>query len=268
MGGLYARAGKRRRAAPVCNKTELNLPQFFRNGIVDYGISFTAAKSTLDRLLNQVRLSAKTPVLSVLLEGPTQTGKTALAASVAHQSGFPYVRMISADQFIGMGESQKCEKIYNTFVDAYKSPLSLVFIDDIERLIEYVPVGPRFSAAVLQTLLVMIKKAPTVETSRILILATTAVSHLIEDLGLTKAFSVSLQVPSLTDKAELRKALGGLLLSPGEVAAIAESIKEPIGIKQLLDVAEMARSEAVREGGEGASISSGLFLECLHVRGF
>jgi vesicle-fusing ATPase len=251
------------------NKTELNLPQYFRNGIVDYGATHAQLNGTLERLLNQVRLSSRTPIMSVLLEGPTQTGKTALAAHVAHASGFPYVRLISADQYIGMAESQKCEKIYNTFMDAYKSPLSLVVIDDIERIIEYVPVGPRFSAAVLQTLLVMIKKAPTVATSRIFIVATTAVSHLIEDLGLVKAFSVSLQVPMLTDKGEISKVLqeSGANLSNAEISSITSAIKEPVGIKQLLDVIEMARSEAQRSGGEGASISPVTFLECLTVRG-
>lgn len=252
------------------NKSELNLPQYYRNGIVQYGLTFSSIYDTLTRLLNQVRVSDRTPIMSVLLEGPGSSGKTAIACHVAHGSMFPYVRLISADQFIGMGESQKCEKIYNTFMDAYKSPLSMVVIDDIERLIEYIPVGPRFSAAVLQTLLVMIKKAPTVLSSRILIVATTAVSHLIEDLGLTKAFSVSIQVPCLVDKEEISKVLqgSGTRLSGMEIAAIADSIKEPIGIKQLLEVLEMAKAQARSEGGEGASISATLFLECLHVRGF
>jgi vesicle-fusing ATPase len=33
-------------------------------------------------------------------------------------------------------------------------------LDDVERLLEYVAIGPRFSNAVLQTLLVLLKKAP------------------------------------------------------------------------------------------------------------
>jgi vesicle-fusing ATPase len=33
-------------------------------------------------------------------------------------------------------------------------------LDDIERLLEYVAIGPRFSNAVLQTLLVLLKKQP------------------------------------------------------------------------------------------------------------
>jgi len=40
------------------------------------------------------------------------------------------------------------------FADSYKSPLSIIFIDDIERIIEYTPVGSRFSNSVLQTLFV------------------------------------------------------------------------------------------------------------------
>ena len=46
------------------------------------------------------------------------------------------------------------------FADSYKSPLSIIFIDDIERIIEYTPVGSRFSNSVLQTLLVLLRKVP------------------------------------------------------------------------------------------------------------
>ena len=59
----------------------------------------------------------------------------------------------------------------------------------------------------------------------------------------------------------------GANLSNAEIASITGAIKEPVGIKQLLDVLEMARSEAQRSGGEGASISTVTFLECLSVRG-
>lgn len=46
------------------------------------------------------------------------------------------------------------------FEDAYKSPLSIIILDDIERLLEYVAIGPRFSNTVLQALLVLVKKSP------------------------------------------------------------------------------------------------------------
>ena len=43
----------------------------------------------------------------------------------------------------------KVQAIAKIFEDAYKSPLSLIVLDDIERLLEFVHIGPRFSNAVL-----------------------------------------------------------------------------------------------------------------------
>lgn len=43
-------------------------------------------------------------------------------------------------------------------MDSYKSPLSIILIDDLERVIDFVRTGPRFSNTVLQTLLVLLKK--------------------------------------------------------------------------------------------------------------
>ena len=41
---------------------------------------------------------------------------------------------------------------------AWQSPMSIVVLDDIERLLEYVPIGPRFSNGILQVLLSVKKK--------------------------------------------------------------------------------------------------------------
>ena len=83
-----------------------------------------------------VRSSAKTPLMSVLLKGQANSGKTALAAKAAVESDFPFIRMISADEMIGHSELAKCATIHKAFMDSYKSPLSLILIDDIERIIE------------------------------------------------------------------------------------------------------------------------------------
>merc|ERR1712146_701809 len=119
------------------------------NGIVQYGPGFDEIKTTLERCVEQVRTSQRTPLLSVLLEGEPLTGKTAIAAELASRSGFPFVRIIAADALIGMGEMAKCSYIQKVFMDSYKSPLSMILIDDIERIIDYTPLGPRFSNMVL-----------------------------------------------------------------------------------------------------------------------
>jgi hypothetical protein len=36
------------------------------------------------------------------------------------------------------------------FEDAYRSPLAVVVLDNIERLVSYVKIGPRFSNEILQ----------------------------------------------------------------------------------------------------------------------
>lgn len=41
-----------------------------------------------------------------------------------------------------MDDSTRCRLINNTFVDAYKSPLSVIVIDDIERFLSTSPIMP------------------------------------------------------------------------------------------------------------------------------
>lgn len=88
-------------------------------------------------------------MLSVLLDGRSGVGKTALAAYVAKNSHLPFIKLISPENFIGFSEAAKVQQINKIFDDAYKSPCSLVVLDNLERLIEYVRLGPRFSNTVL-----------------------------------------------------------------------------------------------------------------------
>ncbi len=85
--------------------------------------------------MEQVRSSQRTPLVSVLLHGPPGSGKTALAASIAQASEFPFIKLISPDSMVGQSESQKVQAITQVFSDSYKSPLSVVVVDNIERLI-------------------------------------------------------------------------------------------------------------------------------------
>jgi len=117
------------------NKNNEELQALYRNGLIDYGTGFKGIWTTLERLLNQTRTSEKTPLLSVLLEGEIGTGKTALAAKLCAESDFPFIRMISPDSMIGLNENQKCAELLRVFTDAYKSSLSVIFIDDIERIL-------------------------------------------------------------------------------------------------------------------------------------
>ena len=110
--------------------------------------------------INQVRKPDSTPILSVALHGPPGSGKTALAAKMAIDSGYPFIKLISPEDMVGFSEMQKVQQLDKTFRDAYKSPLSVIVIDNIEMLVDWVPIGPRFSNSVLVALKVLLEKQP------------------------------------------------------------------------------------------------------------
>ncbi|KAK9750109.1 hypothetical protein RND81_02G174000 [Saponaria officinalis] len=103
------------------------------NGMVDCGVRHEHIQQRTMLLAEQVKLSKGSPLLTCLLEGPSGSGKTAVAATVGICSDFPYVKIVSAESMIGLSESTKCAHIVKVFEDAYRSPLSVIILDDIER---------------------------------------------------------------------------------------------------------------------------------------
>ena len=95
-------------------------------------------------------------------------GKTALAATLAKDSGFPFVKICSPEDMVGFTESAKCLRIKKVFEDAYRSSMSCILVDNIERLLDYGPIGPRYSNITLQALLVLLKKLPPAVSKHIL----------------------------------------------------------------------------------------------------
>lgn len=92
--------------------------------------------------VDQVRSSTRTPLVSVLLHGPPGTGKTALAATVAQASQYPFMKLITPDSMVGFSEAQKVAAIAKVFQDSYKSPLSVIVVDNLERLLGACPAPP------------------------------------------------------------------------------------------------------------------------------
>lgn len=85
--------------------------------------------------MEQVRTSSRTPLVTILLHGPSGSGKTALAATIAQSSQYPFMKLISPDDMVGFSESQKVAAITKVFSDSYKSPLSVIVVDNLERLL-------------------------------------------------------------------------------------------------------------------------------------
>ena len=180
------------------NTTELE--NFIQFGMINYGENYEILSSKISSLFEQIKNSNSISLLSVLLDGEPGCGKTALASYLALHSGFPYVRIISPESLVKFMESGKYTSIYNTFEDGYKSPYSIIILDNLEKLIEYIRIGPRFSQLLLNTLSVYIKKLPPKKGKKMFIIGTTSMSSQMEDLGLVQCFDRRIQMPNLTKK--------------------------------------------------------------------
>ncbi|KAI9203249.1 P-loop containing nucleoside triphosphate hydrolase protein [Polychytrium aggregatum] len=230
--------------------SEAEFQTCIQNGIIKFNTNVSRILSDGALFVEQVRNSARTPLVSVLLHGPSGSGKTALAASIAMASEYPLIKLISPEQLVGYSENAKNNYITKVFDDAYKSPLSIIVIDAIERLLDWVPIGPRFSNTVLQTLLVLLKKQPP-SNRRLLILGTTSQRHVLEQMDMVDAFNSQIYVSNVTDLSSVDVILKELeLFSDAERNQALQSLtraglanKLSIGIKKLLMMTEMARQD-------------------------
>ncbi|XP_010272453.1 PREDICTED: vesicle-fusing ATPase-like [Nelumbo nucifera] len=235
-------------------------------GMVDCGERHKHIQERAMLLVEQVKVSKGSPLVTCLLEGPSGSGKTAMAATIGITSDFPYVKIISAETMIGLSESSKCAQIVKVFEDAYKSPLSIIILDDIERLLEYVPIGPRFSNLISQTLLVLLKRLPP-KGKNLLVIGTTSESAFLDSLGICDAFSVTYHVPQLKTE-DARKVLEQLkVFTEDDIDAAAEALNN-MPIKKLYVLIEMAAQGARGGGAEAiysgkAKIDISHFFDCL-----
>jgi len=214
-----------------------------RSGIINFSSQVEKIINTGRLFLEQVAKSDRTPLVSVLLSGTIGSGRTALASTLAKNSDFPFVRMLSPDTLVGYSEAAKCARITKVFEDSYRSQLSVIVVDDIERILEYVPIGPRFSNAILQTLLVLFKRLPP-KGRKLLVIGTTSNEEVLRQMEFMECFSTILRVPVITTREEFKKALIGLELTYNKEEldlAAAAFTAESIPIKKLIMLTELAK---------------------------
>ena len=95
-------------------------------------------------------------------------------------------------------------------------------------------------------------------------IGTTSCPHFLEELGLTQVFSLTQSVLLFEEPSHITEVLrmAGHMNEHG-TTSIARAITKPIGIKHLLVVAEMAR-----QGSDGITVDTNVFMECLHMLGY
>ncbi|VDD89773.1 unnamed protein product [Enterobius vermicularis] len=222
---------------PAFGREDEKLEEYLRKGFVEWSPRVTEILNDGVLLAEKVRDPGSEGFVTALLAGAPSTGKTCLAASIAKRSDFPFIKMCSPVEMVGFTETAKCMMLRSCFEDAYKSPLSVIIVDDIERLLDFSPIGPRYSNIVLQALLVLLRHKPP-KKHRLLVLGTSSGRSFLRDVGLTSVFDIVYDVPALTTVEEIMAVIdksGDFSLK--ECGRISEGFL--IGIKKLLKIIEL-----------------------------
>ena len=200
--------------------------------ILDEGASFA----------KMARTDARCNLVSVLVHGPAGTGKTALAAKIAQSSGFPFIKIISPQLLKGMSEQARIQKIISVFSDAYKSELSCILVDGLERLCDWNRIGPRFSLGLVGLFETLLKERPP-PGRRLLLLITANSREVLEELGLKSCFKHHIPVPALSSLSELGTVLAQVLPSrpedTAEIMAILRQAAEQEGRRFTVSIQDL-----------------------------
>ncbi|WVQ83903.1 hypothetical protein IAT38_006047 [Cryptococcus sp. DSM 104549] len=251
---------------PAFGVSEEELQQVVQNGIIHYSQRVNDILNDGSLLVEQVRKSDRTPLVSALLHGPSGSGKTALAATIAMASDFPFIKLISPETMVGFSEAQKIAQLHKIFSDSYKSPLSVIVVDSLERLLDWNPIGPRFSNGVLQALVVLFGKRPP-KGRRLLILATTSNRSILSDMDVLTTFDTDIPISPLTTLKHVDRCLREVQLfaSPEDHQRALGMLQDArfgeegrpeltVGVKKLLSMSEMARQDPDPAGKLVASL--------------
>lgn len=194
-------------------------------GVINWGAPVAHILEDGALYAEQVRASDTSGLVSILLEGPPNSGKSALAAKIAKMSDFPFVKICSPEDMIAYSETAKCMHIRKVFDDAYRSTLSCVVVDNIERLLDYGPIGPRYSNLTLQALLVLLKKQPP-KGRKLLIICTSSRRQVLEDMEMLSAFTSILHVPNISTIEQFMSVVeDSMVFSKDEMKAIQKRAK-------------------------------------------
>lgn len=227
---------------PAFGVNEEDLTASAPYGIIPYNKKVTEVFHKLQSYVEEVKNSDTERLISILIHGESGVGKTAIASTLALKSEFPFIKMLSAESLVGMSEQGKIASIDNIFRDIYRSPLNVLVIDKIETLINYVPIGPRFSNDILQMLIVNLNKKPP-NGRRLLIVGTTSQYSILKHMNLVENFTKTVELKKVTEIEELHAIMDQVKFMDsglrqhiaGQLGRIGDG-KINLGVKRLIQV--------------------------------
>ncbi|PAV57610.1 hypothetical protein WR25_03456 [Diploscapter pachys] len=257
---------------PAFGRSDESLNKFLDGELLIYGSEVQKILEYGDLLVTQAKNpQSRTGLVRAVLAGAPQSGVSRLAAEIARRSDFPFVRVVSNGDMVGFSETAKCAALRKAFDDAKRSKMSVLLIDDVEQLVDYTPVGPRFSNLVLKALVVLLKE-PVPKDHRLLILATSSDRAFLREFGLLNAFGHLIDVPQLTKWEHVMNVVTEAdTFSREEIQKLRYQLEQlfdknlhfGIGIKRLLDLIDLSRQ--CDEGYRGTELFERLEMLALSL---
>ena len=229
----------------------------YNRGIIDFNDSISEIISCVKKLLSTMGRAQSSSMnrQALLLRGDSGTGKSAMASYIANEvAKWPFIRVVSADNYVGAADITVCSAINKIFTDAYKSKQSIIILDDVERLIGYT-MGPRFSNPVLQAILTCIRRYNTTDPERKVFIIATCTQQVSRELDLDKKFDFVRNMPVIRTAKEfetvLKESEHDKMCTPNAAEIVkafpsSKSKRGGVGISDLLTVLELAVDDEQR----------------------
>ncbi|GAO16675.1 hypothetical protein UVI_02012950 [Ustilaginoidea virens] len=219
---------------PAYGVSEAELEDAVRLGVIPYSQHINSTVQEMMRVVGMIKDDPNKFSTSVLFHGPRGAGKTALAAHIAMQSDFPFVKMVTPADLVGYRDDfAKKDYVHKAFADAYKSPASILILDDFERLIGWNPIGPRFSNVMLEALTTLIVSKPP-RNHRLLIFVTTSKASVLKMLEIDGDFAKKVAVPAVSSVRELATILQeSRVFNSGDINQVINMVQQRTGSSSI-----------------------------------
>lgn len=234
---------------PALGADEVHLKEL-AEPMIQWDPMIGAIQSRISEIIGQLNrgdIYRRRPVY-VLLTGESGSGLTTLAANTAMETKFPFIRVYQAGSTSDLTEHSRVQYIKKLFNDAARSELSCIVIDDLDLILDYCHIGPRFSST-LRNEFTLTKDIILPEGHKMLVICACHSESSLKHMNFPKMFKAHIMVPSITRPDQVENVINSIdsVFNAEQVEQLLESLGSipfKMGIKELKVLIDDAFSDS------------------------